>query len=457
MDHPKTQTAPSAAKGLLRPPIASPYIDPHEDAFGKSCGNRESVYSNQAKFYVAVQEVTALGRRPLDWMKRDLLAGAAGDDRRNFPHRTLLKNESTFLEQDLDATLPGFFQTHIRELRAFDYFSRRHLLAMQDAMPQGSSAERGAELASVCPTSLYQTRTRIPHAHKNSRKSNRCNHAWVCPHCYARQMARQYETALSRLEHSGAICFALLSRQTIISLDDADEFHYQRQTMQDALRSTADSLGVTGGLSTLQVGPTLEQEQYWDQNEALYRNTERLVLRVAVMGSVAAVDSSLSKLRRYYAGEWTPPQETVIDLLRPATPEALRAIFVKGRNSSTAADQLTKNDYGLFHWPTMTLCSPCQWLSRFEMTRNQKCVAPWGDWRKNAKKAVVSSTSDRQVAAADGTERRADLLKVIHTLGPDAATMGRVALRRFLHGKGHDVSERDVRWLVGYCRQDGVA
>jgi len=320
MDHTKTQTATLAAKGLLRPPIASPYIDPHEDAFGNPGGNRESDYSKQAKFYVAVQEMTALGLRPLDWIKRDLLAGAAGDDRRNFPHRTLLKNESTFLEQAADAIPPGPFQKQIRELRGFDYFSRRHQLEMQHAMRQGSSAERGAKLASVCPTSLYETKTLIPHHHKNSRKSNRCNNAWVCPHCYARKMAEQYEAAISRFGQSEAVYFMLLSRQSVISLDDAEDFHYQRKTMRDTLLSTAETLGVTGGLSTLQVGPTLEQEQYWDQNEASYRNTQQLVLRVAVMGGVKKNISSLSKTRRHYAGELTPPQETAIDLLRTADP-----------------------------------------------------------------------------------------------------------------------------------------
>jgi hypothetical protein len=457
MDQTKTKTGTPVAKGFLQPPMAKPDIDPDEDAFGKSGGNRNSDYSKMAKFYAAVQAMTAFGRRPCDWMKRDLLAGAAGDDRRNFPLRTLLRNDSTFLEQAADARPPRPFQKQIRELRGFDYFSRRHQLEMQNAMRQGSSAERGAKLASVCPTSLYETKTLIPHRYKNSRKSNRCNNAWVCPHCYARQMARQYTSALPRLEQSGAVYLALLSRECIVSLNDTQNFHYERKRMKNALRSTAESMGITGGLLTLQVGPTLKQKQYWEENEASYRNIEELVLRVAVMGGIKIDRSSLSRLRRYYAGEYTPPQETAIDLLRPAAPRSLRAIFVKGRNTSTAVDQLTENDYGLFHWPTITLCSPHQWLSRFEMTRNQKCVAPWGDWRKNAKKAADSSTSEHKVAAVDATKRRANLLNVIHALGPEIATMGRVILRRFLQGEGYDVSEREVRWLVDYCKQNGVA
>lgn len=440
---------------LLRRPVSKPHIDPYEDAFGKSGGNRESDYSREAKFHVAIQEVAAVGRRPLDWMKRDLLAGAAGDDRRNFPHRRLLKNESTFLEQHADAVPAGHFQKIIRELRGFDYFSRRHQLAMQAAMPHESSAKKGAMLASVCPTSLYLTQTRIPHSFDNNRKFNRCNNAWVCPHCYARRMAEQYQSAAARLEHNATAYVALLARQASIPLDDAEEFHHQRKAMKDALQATAESLGVTGGLSTVQVGPTLEQKLYWDQNEASYEDVKQLVLRVAVMGGVTADKTSLSKL--HYAGELTPPQGTAVDLLRHEIPGALRAVFLKGRNSSTAWAQLTENDYGLFHWPTMTLCSPHQWQSRFEMTRNLKCVYPWGDWRKNAKNAVVASTCDNEVPAANAAERRADLLKAVHSAGPDTASMGRVALREFLQSKGLDVSERDVRWLVTQRKQKGVA
>jgi hypothetical protein len=438
-------------------PKSQTHIDPYEDAFGKSGGNRDSPYSREAKFYAAVQDVKALGRRPLDWMKRALLAGAAGDDRRNFPHRALLRNESTFLEQKSDAELPGHSPKLIREVRAFDYLSRQHLLEMKAAMPDESSAQKSAMLASVCPTSLYLTGTRIRHSIENTRRSNQCNSAWVCPHCYARRMGEQYHSAIARLDQNPAAYLALLSHQAVVALDDVQEFHCQRKAMSDALQAAAESLGVTGGLFTIQVGPTLRQQLYWDQNEAYYEDVQQLVVRVAVFGSVAANKTSLSKLQRYFMGEWSPPQGTLIDLLRSATPGALRAMFVKARNSSYAAAELMENDCGLFHWPTMTLCSPHQWQSRFEMTRNLKCVQPWGDWRKNTKKPLVASTCDNEVTAAKPSERRADLLKAVHAAGPDTASMGRVALLKFLQSKGLDVSQRDVRWLVAQRKQKEVA
>ncbi|MDB4621745.1 hypothetical protein OAG82_02690 [Rubripirellula sp.] len=440
---------------LLRRPVSKPHIDPYEDALGKSGGNRDSPYSREAKFYAAVQEVKAMGRRPQDWMKRDLLAGAAGDDRRNFPQRQLLKNKSTFLEQNADAELLSPSPKVIRELRAFDYLSRQHLLEMKAAMPDESSAQKSAMLASVCPTSLYLTGTLIPHSIENTRRFNQCNNTWVCPHCYARRMAEQYQSAAARLEHNATAYVALLSRQAIVALGDSQDFHCQRKVMRDALQAAAESLGVTGGLSTVQVGPTLQQQLYWDRNEACYEDVQQLVVRVAVFGSVTANKESLSKL--HHAGQSPSPPETAIDLLPSATPGAPRTMFVKARNSSYAAAQLTESDYGLFHWPTMTLCSPHQWQSRFEMTRNLKCVQPWGDWRKNAKKPMFASTCDNEVTAAKAAERRADLLKAVHAAGPDTASMGRVALLKFLQSKELDVSQRDVRWLVTQRKQKEVA
>lgn len=435
----------------------NPYIDNFEDAFGKSGGNRRSNHAYEAKYSASVQNVAALGRRPSDWMKRDLLAGAAGDDRRNFPQRQLMKNESTFLQQASDRLPTDLGPNAIRELRGFDYFNRRHQLDMKAAMPVDSAARRSALSASVCPTSLYQTSTLIPHDLKGVRNSNLCKNSWSCPHCYARRMTEKYQSAIAKFEQHPAAFMMLLSQQSVITLDDVHEFQRQRTAMKTLLQSTAESLGVTGGLSTIQVGPTLEQRPYWDQNEASYENVQQLSLRVAVMGCVSEQRSSLLKLRRFLAGEFMLPQGTAIDLMRAEIPGALRAMFVKGRKSSTAMAELSDNDYGLFHWPTMTLCSPQQWQSRFEMTRNLKCVYPWGDWRKNAKNAVVASTCDNEVPAANAAERRADLLKAVHSAGPDTASMGRVALREFLQSKGLDVSERDVRWLVTQRKQKGVA
>jgi hypothetical protein len=268
-------------------------------------------------------------------------------------------------------------------------------------------------------------------------------------------MGEQYHSAIARLDHKPAAYVALLSRQAVVALDDPQEFHCQRKAMRDALQAAAESLGVTGGLLTIQVGPTLKQQLYWDRNEACYEDVQQLVVRVAVFGSVTANKESLSKL--HYAGQSPSPPETAIDLLPSATRGALRAIFLKARNSSYAAPQLTESDYGLFYWPTMTLCSPHQWQSRFEMTRNLKCVQPWGDWRKNAKKPVLASTCDYAVPAAKPAERRADLLRAVHAAGPDTASMGRVALRKFLQSKGLDVSQRDVRWLISDRKQKEAA
>ena len=55
-----------------------------EDAFGGLDGRCSSTYEKEAKHIAAVQTVQAVGRRPEDWVKRDLLVVSSGDDRRTW-------------------------------------------------------------------------------------------------------------------------------------------------------------------------------------------------------------------------------------------------------------------------------------------------------------------------------------------------------------------------------------
>ena len=73
-------------------PSHDPVFDEYEDALGESGGDRWSEYTTEARYNTCVQNVSSVGGRTVDWMKRDLLVGSTGDDRRNWPHRTLLKN-----------------------------------------------------------------------------------------------------------------------------------------------------------------------------------------------------------------------------------------------------------------------------------------------------------------------------------------------------------------------------
>ncbi len=53
--------------------------------------------------------------------------------------------------------------------------------------------------------------------------------------------------------------------------------------MKLCLQSTAENMGGTGGLWTVQLGPILDQRHFWDGKEARYEDVRELDLRVALM------------------------------------------------------------------------------------------------------------------------------------------------------------------------------
>ncbi|TWU15481.1 hypothetical protein [Allorhodopirellula heiligendammensis] len=435
-------------------PAHTPRVAEHEDALGESCGKHESDYAREAKYLAAVQDVKALGRRPVDWMKRELLAGAAGDDRRNWAQRKVLKNDPSFLLQSYDRMSGKDHKSTVREARVFDYLSRCHLLAMHATTEEGTTEYKAAARATVCTTSLYQTSTQIPHTYRFVRNSNVCINPWVCPHCYARKMEEAFQDSACRLEEQRPRYIALLSQTCSIALADEDLCKSERAAMRSSLHSTAEMLGGTGGLWTVQLGPVLEQKQFWAANEACYENAEELALRVAVMAYIPNSLASLTKLKQFCVGNYVAPPGVYIDLVEAGQVGGLRAVMVKCRNSSEPTVKLKNNPHGLFHWPTMTLCSPQQWHTRFHMTHSQKSVRKWGDWcRKRTARPRVKPRSRPQ-------QRRERLLEaagsILATSGyPAVPIPGRTILRKLLDDAGIKASERDVRWLIAQNFQAG--
>ena len=440
----------------LRKPAHDPKIDEYEDALGESGGKRLSEHATKAKYNTALQDVKSVGGRTVDWIKRDLLIGGTGDDRRNWPQRKLLKNDASFLVQSYDRLKSSAEKRTVREARAFDYLNRRHQLAMLGSMEYGSNDYRAAACASVCPTRLYRTSTLIPHDWSFVRNLNVCMNSWVCPHCYARLMVEKFQIARRRLREHRTSYIALLSEECNIALDNKELCKSLRESMRESLLSTAKELGGTGGLWTVQLGPILEQKHHWDPNEVHYENEEELVLRVSLMAFIPEELLSLTKLKAFKTGAHAIPEGTWLDIVSAGEIGALRAVMVKSRNISTASVQLEHNSHGLFCWPTMTLCSPQQWHSRFLMTRYQQSARAWGDWCRDCSRTPsIRSESKTE-------QRRESLLEAIKPIlinsgYPDAHIPGRVDLRKLLGESGIEASDRDARWLINVVRQNRIS
>lgn len=355
-----------------------------EDAFGGVNGRCSSIFETEAKHIAAVQAVEAVGRRPEDWVKRDLLVMSSGDERRNWFFKKVLKNESKFLNQAYDQTHNDYEQRIVRSSRAFDYLHRRHLLENLSKAAVNSQEYFVLARASVCPTALFQTNVLIGHKFSFVRYQNVCKNAWACPHCYSRAVAEEFVRYKSRLNESKIVGLALISDYDELEIDDLLSCSELHKRLNKKLLGLAKSMGATGGILAFQLSPDRYQELKWDYNEAYTEQSNLLTMRVAVMAIIPETESSIQKLIDFNDSQKTNGEllgnNIQLDYLEFRGEHTIRTIVAAKSEKSESFQILTNNKFGLFYWPPIWLCSPEQWDSRFRMTKSKKAFTPWGDW-----------------------------------------------------------------------------
>ena len=432
-------------------------VDPDEDALGKYGGSADHRHTFTAKSLVVSQVVSAFGNRPIDWMKRDLLAGEAGDDRRNFTQRAVLKNDSTFLLNPSDKLPTKVSSNAVREARAFDYRNRLHLLQMESESLESPTECSLAQLASQCPTSLYQTQVAKfgkSAERRKARRSHVCKNAWICPHCYARAMEKNYVSTIRRISTEKPAFVALASQENIVGLESVESFNAVCSELRQSLLGLLKQFGATGGLWTVQVGPHLDKISTWKGNAICADDVLSLVVRVSVMGCIPPCPATREKLKRVSAGIPEISERVSLDVfpLKAKCDQTLRAMFLKGRNKATARQRLIKNSHGLFYWPLMQICSWEQWKAKIEFTKSKKAVCPWGAWCSSGSRDRASKPIRRTEERGASRARDKDkILKLRKTMLAECGSnlgLGRKRLLLYLSDKGFDPTERDVRWII---------
>ena len=441
-------------KNLL-PLKHEPQWDTTEDDLGEPNGRWQTEHAKRAKYATALQMVSAIGRRPSDWIKRELLSGSSGDDSRNWFVRKVLKNNASFLIQDSDCILFPGDESIIREARAFDYMTRHKLFALLDVLPRNSHEWKAATAAAFCRTSLYETKERIPHNFGFIRNSQVCRNTSCCPHCYARLMADQYKNAREVVVNHPPEYVALLSSAALVDLNNTIKFTQLRRSLRKHLVDLAKSAGGTGGIWTQQIGPALIDENHWCGDELSASRVEELELRVAVMAVIPPTGPSLQRLKQFKPRRDLLETPLEIDIQRFDPERSLRSFMVKGRAASTAQVRLQENNCGLFYWPPISICSQGQWVARYSLMRNQPAARHWGSWAKqHGSQGPVYEASQTPISPTP-QQRRVTLLRaaepVLIGLGfPQNTLPGRVKLRELLTDAEIVASERDVRWLISH-------
>ena len=428
----------------------------HEDDTGVPRGAWVMPYSSLAKYLVARQPVRAIGRRPIDWMKRDLLFGTTGDDPRSWFYRKTLSNKPPFLLHDRDQLTKKSDESVVRQSRAFDYSHRHHLLGLNAALPVGSIEKQVIDSALDCPTCLYETFLRLKPKAGSRKRSPVCKQVWLCPHCYCRRTVSHFEYAQRKLAEEPPAFIALLTDERLLGPETQNNGHVVLKDLRNGLLQLARSMGGTGGIWTQQISPELYQADTWHGNVVDKSETECLGVRVAVMAVIPKTIVSLKLFRAFGCDSHLKSRSIRFDHVRYEPDKALRFVLAKRlvKRGWGYTSYSTQNDHGLFYWPLLAVSSVEQWLARFGLTRNQPAVRRWGSWSKQGRSSGNLETASKSchfhlednLNAATQEKARQMIVGFIHTLKATLNKMpGRVRLINELRKQGVLVTEREVR------------
>lgn len=451
------------ASALIDPTKLNGYyaslMEADEDDTGTRKGKWVSPYGRIAKYLVARQPVIALGKRPTDWLKRDLLSGTTGDDPRAWFYRKTLKNQPNFLLHKEDQVLNGSHESVVRASRAFDYSHRHHLLKLKAECPPGTQEESCIHSALNCPTSLYETRLRFRPKDARYRRFLVCQQVWLCPHCYCRAVVQNYQLAEKMFAQSAPAFVVLVTGEIALEPTAFAQGKELLKKLREKLLDIAKSMGGTGGIWTQQVTIERQALDFWHDDELTGKSVDCLGLRAGVMAVIPKEEASLRRFRSSVTEGLNGEPYLRVDAMRFDPKKTLRSAFsrrpTKGMRGHDA--NLSQNDHGLFYWPLLAISNIDQWRARLEITANQPASRRWGSWSKqgsaplknhsaveSSQSAPINANTNSNIGKLAGKTKPV-LNQIISQL---KKIPGRVRLQKELAKLGFTVTEREVRAIL---------
>lgn len=461
--------------------------------------------------------ILALGRRPRDFMARDLIVGSLlRDERPAGLHQRLrayARKRPDWLE-DAVGHLPGPAQKQAVQLLTVQFFHQRALAKLREYEDPGDDVMD--RLQRCWPVgALVEWRgagTRTP--------ADVCRLPRACPWCFARLAQDVYDRAAAALARTAdpstyLVQLNLSMGMVMVPHDPAWEqaeaarevglahardpwymrgglVNFERKLSREqvlfarkhygrgAIRGWARALNVTGGVLIHTVGPLVEPDGRRGFGHDLI-----------LLGAVRLPDDqAMAAFRKAaYLDRKAPPQVPGPDgernaahvLAMPATdPMALRLLLFGSSvgyqweglpimhlmfDVSGERYWLRNGIPGAMYLQPNFMFDPLQWYSHLDATRNLPIVVPFGDWRAAAPSPRLAALAGANLARqTNAKRRRAGLLRaardVLDSLpqgggGQKGRPATRRALVQALEAKGFTVSRRDIDCLVQALRPTG--
>ena len=394
-----------------------------------------------------------IGNRPRDWMKRDLLLGAALSHRENWMFRKLLKDRPLVLFGDIPEEITQHRQI-VEQGIAFDFLHRFHLFGIREGLGETDGSRPEFFRLLQCPTSLWLTKT------EKKRTVRDCGYAWLCPHCYARNMADCVKFLESSCSTANCCFLALMEAYLEIDDEDIPQSRSRINVLRSSMIALARRYGASGGVWTTQISPEESIEQNWDYDDlVVYNPGVCQKIRVAVLAAIPPAMDSISAIEPLLTGNVRLERELecdadrlMVDVLPFRGTSTIRAVAIQAYPSSTPRVWFKNCRFGLFFWPPIWSLNCFQWQLRARLLKGLKTYSRWGTLRRRGCSYIpcVAPESDPEAATAFRREEllRAATMLLVSVSSPNEKSLGHRKLRQCLSEHGHVVSERDARWLA---------
>jgi hypothetical protein len=396
---------------------------------------------------VEAWRIAALGRRPRDYLTRDLLLNSLWRDERPRVFHELAKKPPVWVEDHV-RHLPGTQQKQAVQLTALHYLHRQQLATLWagDVAGEFIGAASKNLLTRLWDCWPYGAKFMPPVRAETAPHGCWCRLAWLCPWCYARRavgLERLLREGSLRKPHGKHLVLARLAtfgeqaspdvvwrerwcgRYDAYYLQSPKKVRAMRAAIAVKLRRFAHELGITGGILTHQISPwrTKDYRRGVEPGLASFRHD------YALLGEVTFADEDHAERFRDQTGYRTQPfgalkirhpdladcyqSPGVFWSFHPADDpqvDALR-LFLAGSSANypvgnlewhaggLTARPLARNGvHGALAVPPHFMMAEIQWWSYAEATHGLPLYVPFGTWRTAIGKAKRERADHRHAA-----------------------------------------------------------
>lgn len=456
-----------------------------EDDLGEDGGRVFLSHAGEARGVVESWHPVAVGRRPKDFIARDLLFESLSRDARLWKWRKLLKHRPRWT---YDGTFgqSEFERKQIAIFRGFQFLHLEHLARIAEELDEDSRAVL-LKVWNCWPTTLQVAW--VGEGQKTSRDV--CDQAWHCPFCFARNIVDLHDRIQrgpwSHPDEKHLVLATAVVAPELVDLSDdcsdRDVMTSIRQQFGGRLRHVAAEFGVVGGVLIVQPGPALHRGVF----EAEDRAEAGLEFRVALLGEVPA-----SERRKLLALKQAGGKEFIYEQFRFSGGDLPTDWNVgSGRRPGTLRKLLvgTSHSYcgslagiaGAFIWPSWILANAAQWQRHRELVAGMRMFDAFGTWRgalaeserhrsfpkffpqrtrlvRHANSSLMALNACRHSEAQSRREALLDELAPIwdQLIGAAGSSPGHGRLRNAAAACGIQISERDARWITSEFRSAEV-